>query len=237
MLVENRKYLRWVVFPSPEQIRPSWRTVYLQCNVKRWLPTHVRRPFRSYVIDLTQDSEALLEQYASKTRQKIRKAQRLGIRVERDEDPTEVIRLFRPIVREKGLNPIDRGIFRTKPNLLVSRAVSPDYGVLAAHAYSLDPAAGKVRGLYNASAFRAFAQDPKGRRQAGVANVLLYHEDFLHFHRMGLQIYDFGGYGTPESGATFKGQFRGELVMQYNYYPLWYYGVRQTRKIVRQWFR
>ena len=237
MLVENRQYLRWVVFPSPEQIRPSWRTVYLQCGTVRWLPTHVRRSFQTYQVDLTPAPEALLEQYAAKTRQKIRKARRLGMWVERDEDPTEVIRLFRPIVREKGLNPIDWETFRTKPNLLVSRVVSPDYGVLAAHAYSLDPAAGIVRGLYNASAFRAFAQDNRGRRQAGVANVFLYHADFLHFRQMGFHTYDFGGYGTPESGSTFKDQFRGRLVEQYNYYPVAYYLLRRIRKVMRRWSR
>ena len=237
MLVENRKYLRWVVFPPPERLRPSWRTVYLQCDIARWIPTHIRRPFQSYRVDLTPTPGDLLEQYVPKARQKIRKADRLGFRVERDQDPTEVIRLFRPIAREKGLNAIGVDTFLTKPNLLVSRAISPDYGVLASHAYSLDSAVGIVRGLYNASAFRAFAQDPKGRRQASLANVFLYHADFLYFRQMGFHAYDFGGYGTPESGSTCKDQFRGRLVRQYNYYPIWYAVPRWVRNISRRWSR
>lgn len=233
MLIENRKFLRWVVFPPPELIHPAVRTVYLQCDTRKWLITHQREEFISYVIDLDCLPEELLARYAPKLRQKIRKSRRLGITVVRDQDPSEVIRLFRPTAKAKGLNPIDASSFSTKPNLLVTRAVSPQLGTLAAHAYSLDPLTRRVRGLYNASAFRQFGENTVGRRQASLANGLLYHEDFLYFQGQGFLTYDFGGYGSPATGSTFKDQFRGLKVRQFNYYPMWYFAYRK----LKQWAR
>lgn len=232
MILEQRHILRWVTFPKRTELRPGWRTVYLQCAEKVGLPTHVRRPFITYCLDLDGKPEERLFRYSQKLRQNIHRARRAGITIERDDDPTEVVRLFRPTAEEKGLNAINRATFRSKPNLLVTRAIDPSLGVLAAHAYLLDPESGRVKGEYNASAFRAFAPESEERYRCGQANSLLYHEDLAFFQAEGFCVYDFGGYGGG-SVAYFKDRFKGRLEKQYNYYPIWYFAWRQ----LRQWRR
>ena len=130
------------------------------------------------------------------------------------------------------MNPISEATFASKPSLLISRAVDPDHGVLAAHAYLLDPATGRVKGEYNASAFRRFPKGDPLRYRCGQANSLLYHEDFRYFREQGFQVYDFGGYGQG-SVAYFKDRFHGTVERQYNYYPIWYFAWRQLRRRLR----
>jgi hypothetical protein len=235
MLVEQGKYLRWISFPTPAALQPGWRTGYLQVTTKTRLWTHVRRPFLSYRLDISPGPDALWAQYAKKLRQHIRQAQRADMMITRDEDPTAVIQLFSPIAAEKGLNPISREQFTNRPGLLISRAHHPKWGILAAHAYQLDHRGAIAKGLYNASAFRQFGPDKSLQALCSKANALLYHADFGYFHQLGIKTYDFSGYGIQTSGVNFfKTRFRGQVVKQYNYTPIWYFYLRWLAKKLKR---
>ncbi|PSR11907.1 MAG: hypothetical protein DA408_11265 [Bacteroidetes bacterium] len=236
MIVEQKKLLRWLTFPATDQLRPSLINVYQQCNQRRRLWTHVCQPFTTYLIDLRLPECTLLTNYSKKLRQNIRRAKNAGIRIERDQDPTEVIRLFKPTIRAKGLRRLGQQDFATKTDLLITRAVHPQMGVLAAHAYQLDWATKTVKGVYNASAFRLYPDDKVAQYACGQANSLLYHEDFCSFGHQGFVTYDFGGYGGEAPQVDyFKDRFAGQVAQQYNYYPLWYFCVRWWRSQWKKW--
>lgn len=231
MIEEKKRFLTWVSFPNKEEIKPSLATVYLQCDYRKFLITHIRQPFTTYLINLNLSQQQLIEGYSKKLRQNIKRAQKAQIFVERDQDPAAVILLFAPTAKEKKLNPISEASFLTKTHYLITRAIHPEYGILAAHAYQLDLSTQKVQGLYNASAFREYPDDSSLQYLCGQANSLLYHEDFAYFRKLGYQTYDFGGYGGNASGVDyFKDRFGGKITSQYNYYPIWYFIVRKIRQ-------
>lgn len=231
MIEEKKQLLTWISFPSKEEIRLSLATVYLQCDCRKFLITHIRQPFTTYLIDLSLSQKQLIEGYSKKLRQNIKRAQKAQIFIERDQNPAAVISLFSPTAKEKKLNMISEANFLTKVDFLITRAIHPKYGTLAAHAYQLDLTSKKVKGLYNASAFRQYADDNSLQYLCGQANSMLYHEDFAYFRKLGYRTYDFGGYGGNASGVDyFKDRFGGEVATQYNYYPVWYFLVRKIRQ-------
>jgi lipid II:glycine glycyltransferase (peptidoglycan interpeptide bridge formation enzyme) len=231
MIEEKKRILTWISFPCEEKIKPSLTTVYLQCDYRKRLITHIRQSFVTYLINLKLSPQALLDGYSKKLRQNIKRAKKAGIIIERDQNPAAVILLFSPTAQEKKLNSISEANFRSKVNFLITRAIHPKHGVLAAHAYQLDLPTQKVQGLYNASAFRQFPDDRDLQYLCGQANSLLYHEDFLYFRKLSYKTYDFGGYGGNASGVDyFKDRFGGTVTTQYNYYPIWYFLVRKIRQ-------
>lgn len=237
MIVENKQILRWVIFPTAKVLKLSPRTVYLQCGTAKFLLTHIRRPFYTYTIDLSKTPVELLASYSGKLRQHIRRAEAANIKIERDEDPTAVIDLFRPIAQIKQLSPINKTIFASKTDFIITRAIHPKLGILAAHAYQYDRDNGIVRGLYNASKFRDYHNNQALRSLCSQANAILYHKDFVFFHRQRYHTYDFGGYsmGANPGADYFKDRFKGKIVKQYNYFPWWYFAFRQLRKAWKNW--
>lgn len=230
MIIEKKRWLRWVTFPTRKELRWSLVNVYLQSDAHIFSLTHVRKPFTSYVLDLTKSESELFKQYSKKLQENIKRANRDNITVERDHNPAAVVDLFQETIREKKLNPLQAADFSCKKELLVSRAIHPELGIVAAHAYQLDITAKKVKLDYNASAFRKYPDNKQAQYACGRANSLLFHQDFLYFQERGLLSFDFGGYGqnTPKVDY-FKDRFSGKVVTQYNYYPIWYYFARWLR--------
>lgn len=232
MIIEQSKYLKVYTFPSLSDLKPHPFRLYMQANDKVSLLTHKRLTFTSYTINLAQSAEQLFDNYTAKLRQKIRFISRRSLCIERDQNPGEVIRLFTPSVQALGLNPIHSTNFKDKKHLLITRVVDSEYGTLAAHAYLLDQASGKVKSQYNASAFRLFTTNKAAQNVCAKANAFLYHQDFVYFIDAGFKTFDFGGFGSgvADSVDFFKKQFKGSIEQQYNYVPYWYYYAKRFVK-------
>jgi hypothetical protein len=231
MLVEDRGLLKWLSYPAKSDVRPALRKVYIQCEDNLALWTHQQVPFVSYHIDLMLPNEERFAKYSAKLRQDIRRAQRSELQIQRNQDYHNLLTLLQLTIDARGLSAVHADHFRTKSTLLITSITHPEYATLAAHAYSLDLDGGRIRLEYNASGHRKFPLGSKARNLCGQANCLLFDDDFSFFKNAGYTIYDFGGYGVAPSVNYFKDQFHGQIVEQFNYFPIWYYWYRKLRQL------
>ncbi|RMF04846.1 MAG: hypothetical protein D6772_00010, partial [Bacteroidetes bacterium] len=227
MIVEKRQVLTWISFPEAQALRPGLRTVYLQAAKKQPLWTHIRQAFTSYELDLSLSTEQRWQQYSVGLRSDLRRSKQLSLEVRRHQDPTQLIALLTLTNSSKGLSVVDSGHFRTTDHFLITEMLDIEVGVLAAHAYLLDGPYKRVKLAYNASAFRKFPRGSRQRSRCGLANILLFDQDFDYFRQAGYSLLDFGGYGADAGTRHFKDKFGGRRVQQYNYFPIWYYGYRK----------
>ena len=240
MIIEKTKWLTWVTYPSCPNILWSPVKIYLQSDCKMHLPLFIRKPFPTMLVDLKKSEQELWVQYGSHARRNIRRAMKDNLATRFDQNYQPVRELFKETAAEKGLRGLDEALMQGKQAYCVSHVFAPDGRRLAAHFYDLDEEQGIARLGFNASAYRSYDEGDPNRYLCGRANRYLFHQDFLYFRNKGYAVYDFGGYeresSNPEMASVnrFKAPFNGEIVQQYNYYPLWYYLLRQVRICTRK---
>jgi hypothetical protein len=188
-------------------------------------------PFKTQVIDLSQDSKDLFASLSSNTRYKIRRAEREGIipvviDSPSDDDVGTFSNFFDEFARQKQQPLCNRNklhALRAKQALLLTTAHDQNKQFLVGHAYVADTQIGRLRLLYSASHFRG-SNDTEERNKIGRANRLLHWFDIESAKQRGFSRYDLGGVPIDESDpeknaiARFKSEFGGEHVIEYNGY-------------------
>ncbi len=234
MIAEQKQYLTWVTFPTCKQIRWRVNHVYLQAHCKKFIPFFIRRLFFTKVIDLKVPFTQLYNVMPAKARYQIRRAEKDGLHVSWHQDPAIVIELFNLTASAKKLNGLTKDTLPWGRNYLISQIEAKELGVIAAHYYLLDEEQKRVQLRYNCSAYRKYT-DSSIRSLCGRSNKLLFLKDIQRFQAKGYHHFDFGGYDIKENGAkpnsvsVFKDALPGQIVKQYNYYPIWYYFLRKVR--------
>jgi len=239
MIIEQKQFLTWVTFPTCEQI--IWRVnhVYLQASCKKFMPFFVRRLFFTKVVDLKLPFTQLYKAMPAKARYQTRRAEKDSLHVSWHRAPAIVVELFNLTARAKKLNGLTKDSLPRTANYLVSQIEAEGIGVVATHYYLLDEEQKRVQLRYNCSAYRKYS-DSSIRSLCGRSNKLLFLKDIHRFQTDGYHYLDFGGYEVKESGlepnsvSVFKDALPGYIVKQYNYYPIWYYLIRQIRNWLQQ---
>jgi hypothetical protein len=184
--------------------------------------------FSSMVIDLSRSPEEHLSRMKRHTRYKIRRA------AEQDNLTYEWTNGDNKRLMEDFIEHFDRcaavkhlpSASRRRLEILAEAGaldlsfVRDESGeILAVSSYIVVPP--RVRGLYAAAAFR-MTNDPARRTMIGRANRYVFWQDMLRFRKMGIRLFDFGGYYIGEEDEekirvnAFKHEFAGEVVHQFN---------------------
>lgn len=184
-------------------------------------------PFWTILLDLTFNSDVLLNRMSKETRYEIRRA------VTQDKNVfqcwTDIsagqLAAFRAFHDEWAAQPLTRTSYvRLKAlaadgRLVISQVVEDRGSPLVWHAYLVAPA--RVRLLHSVSALRGISETAR-RSMLGRANRFHHWNDILFFQERGFQNYDFGGWYSGQSDAKglslnrFKEGFGGEIVVGYN---------------------
>ena len=237
MIIEKRKYLNWITFPSSTELKPGFKQVYLQAPEKVFLFSHIRRPFYTLRFDFSIPVEKWLLSLSSKSRNKIRRAEKDNLQFVTDQDIATVIELFNLTVQAKKLNPIKEEKLNKDIPYWVTKLSTSSGEVLAAHFYYLDQDQKIALLRYNCSAYRNF-EESKLRAMCGRANRLLFYKDYQYFQNQGFTFLDFGGYDPNDQAKDitsvndFKSDLGGIVSLQYNYYPIFYWFFRQIRNTI-----
>ncbi|HXD31766.1 MAG TPA: hypothetical protein VN643_11655 [Pyrinomonadaceae bacterium] len=200
--------------------------------VRRFQQTeHLRgmlcREFHTVLIDLTQESDAILDHMKRGTRYEIRRALSADDLTHHHWDGRErgIFNEFcgyaETFLQQKGQPKLDRAWISLMADaglLSLTRIDDNKANGLVWHAYHHGPE--RVTLLYSASSFR---ENPSAefRNLAGRANRLHHWLDMLHFKKDGVATYDFGGWyhgSTDEERLRinkFKQQFGGKVVKNY----------------------
>jgi len=186
-----------------------------------------REPFSTLIVELDADAEMLLAACGRNTRYKVQRAAREGAIASNEADWQRFVAFYNAFAKHKGLATLDG---RSAPNQAGAvRKVTQEGVELVMHSYLIDRDIGRARLLHSASLLHGLAENAS-RAAVGRANRFLHYDDMLYFRRLGLRMYDFGGYaldiaagGELEGINRFKQGFGGRLLAETNYtsMPLW----------------
>lgn len=181
-------------------------------------------PFLTMVTDLSVEEDALVGQFGKDCRYKVHRAETKDrLRLELSDDPGEGLAQFRAFydafAQQKGVPPCDGKWLDAacKAGQLGLTCASREGETLVRHAYLLSGDAAWLQ--YTASCFRD--RDNATRALIGRANRWLHWQGMLHFRRMGIRRYDWGGLFEDESEPgnaginRFKKDFGGQPVRSY----------------------
>jgi hypothetical protein len=180
------------------------------------------------VINLSDyDEKSLLHSFAKNTIYEIKRAMKEGISFEIETSLDTYINFYNNFASSKGLKKIGSDIRDYGDHLLITKALH-DGETLVMHSYLFDNTFKRARLLHSASLFRN-EHDNNKRSLIGRANRFLHYKDMLFFLEKYYKCYDLGGYafGTDDPQRIkineFKDSFRGKLVCEKSYYPVWKY--------------
>jgi len=187
------------------------------------------REFRTLLIDLTADRDALMAGFKKSTAYEIRRCEQSdGLAFAIDPAPAAAavdafIAFFRAFMVDKGWPDAgDKATFygdllhqyRAAGALTISAVAGADGRVLYRHTYIND---GRRARLVNSASIPRSETPPAAQAMMGRANRCLHWRDMLHFKDAGHTLYDFGGISTDgaDSISRFKLSFGGRQVVEY----------------------
>ena len=226
MIVRETRYYRLAELFFDETAVPDDVDVieYFQCSEP--IPHTRCSDFYTLHLDLTQAPEALWARISKNCRDKIHRAEARDGLVEKHWSPAsdalgEFIEAFDRFADSKGIPPAPRERLRRLDDvgaLDISAALSEGNPLVwRCHMR----AAGRARALHKASLHRS-ANDSAERTLMGRASRYLQWQDILCYQRLGMRLYDFGGWYRGHSDAdllrinTFKAEFGGHVVREFH---------------------
>jgi len=182
-------------------------------------------PYGTYIIDLKQEEEILWNNIERITRQNIKRAIKLGVKVERIGGPLEPVHsLIKATFKRSELPFMDYKSFKRFVDGL------GEYCIILKAEYNNIAQSYVVFAFSEYCAYAVYAGNAKNLVQG--ANKLLYWEAIKYFKKMGVNKYDFVGTRiNPEKGSKqealsiFKKHFGCKLVEGY----IWKYPLRPAK--------
>jgi lipid II:glycine glycyltransferase (peptidoglycan interpeptide bridge formation enzyme) len=176
-------------------------------------------------VDLTQNIDAIFRAMQASTRNKIRKAEKLDVRVAVERNGPQAIDdfldLYADLAREKNgqVLQVERGVlgrYASCSDIFLARL---DGAVICGHVNLRDEQGQRQRLLYSAN--RRF-DDHDSARLSGILNHYLHWQEMRIYQEEGFRTYDFGGIsrnGDPHAAGIdrFKLSFGGATVIEHNY--------------------
>ena len=226
MIVRQTRFYRLAELFFDEDAVPGDVDVVEYFQWSEPLPHTRLSDFYTLHLDLTQASETLWAGISKNCRDKIRRAEGRDGLVEKHWSPAsgalaEFIDAFDRFADSKGISPAPRERLRRLD----------DAGVLDVSAALRDGkplvwrchmrAAGRARALHKASLYRD-ADDSAARTLMGRASRYLQWQDILYYQRLGMRLYDFGGWYHGHADADllrindFKAEFGGQVTREFH---------------------
>jgi hypothetical protein len=177
----------------------------------------VRRPFRTVLIDLSREPDAIAADMHKNVRAEIRRADGEGIAWTTDVDPSEFASYHDAFARDKGIAEVGLSRLLSFGTALLLTRATREGKTLAQHAYIVDRTEGRARLLYSSSG-RFEGANPA---LVGRANRWCHWKDMQYLRGQGIGTYDMGGiaFGTNDAAERagideFKMRFGGTVVRE-----------------------
>jgi hypothetical protein len=217
-------------FARRTSARDVFRLVaYFQFLGRRPPLLFIRRSFRTLLIDLGRDPQAILGAMHKNVRAEIRRADTEGITWTTDVELEEFASYHEAFAREKGIEGVDCArLLSFGAALLLSRATQSGR-TLVQHAYIVDHTESRARFLYSSSGRFEGANSAL----VGRANRWCHWRDMLFLREYGIRTYDLGGIASSAGAEKelagideFKIRFGGSPVREDHWLsPLYFVGL------------
>lgn len=207
---------------------------YIQSIANQDLAWMAKQLFHTLTVDILQTQENILSQCTPNCRNEIRKGSKIGLDFYAGPAKKTDGDFIHHFLNTKKLGGFNRKYLGDQHVVI---CIASLHGVrLATHLYVVPSHTSRVRLVYSAVADPVCITtqaEVSPQRLIGIANRFLHFSAMLHFKERGLKVYDFGGIGLDESDPKIKGinefkrSFGGSLITEYNYTPLWVYGIER----------
>lgn len=203
--------------PEPYDIDGVAMAFFQGCERKVDTPGFQRKAALTFMIDLSQDLDTIWNKFSgANVHKEIRRAERAGVVILRNERYEEFYRLYTAVRVQKGLSePISLDIIKKYGTLFVAEYKGQ---VISARVYVED--AEHIRSWVSGSA----RFESKDTALVGNAGRLMVWEAIRYAKDKGIRWFDFGGYNAGgmhgevlDQPNWFKKSFGGEVVTVYEY--------------------
>lgn len=231
MITERKRLMTYTYFNR----NPGWdlRTTHLFSPVVKEIVLMIRVPFPTMVVDL-QDI-AFVNHWSASTRNKINRAEREGLTVDRGNYLIpDILKLFSSTAVLKGLRGYKQADIDSLAHVECS-AVFYEGVMLCSHIWLIDTEEKRALLYVNASNHH---NDNDDKSLTGRAHYFLLWQDGLHLRQLGIAKMDLMGYDPASPNSWLKGIYQwkagthGKEEMLYHYYPGWFYVLRKFRNMV-----
>lgn len=231
-MITQRKRLMTYTYFNPDP-RTDLRTTHLFSSVQKRIALMVQVPFPTMVVDL--GASSFVSQWSASTRNKINRAEREGLTVDRGNYLIpEILKLFASTAALKGLKGYVPEDFEQLPHL-ESSAIYFEGVMLCSHIWLIDKEEKRAMLYVNASNHH---NDNDDKSLTGRAHYFLLWQDGLYLHSQGIETMDLMGYTASSANTWMRGVYQwkagthGKEEMLYHYYPMWFYVFRKFRNML-----
>lgn len=213
-----KTYVVWFS-EAPFDIDGASGVTFMSCPKRVDLPGFSRKEQSTIVFNLDMSEDGLWRNLGKTSRQRIRKAEKEGVRIRINKGHEEFIKLNDRFRKLKGLPPHSvTSDYMERYGILFSAFLNDE---ILAGCFNLSDGQ-NMRGMIGATARLEVA--PERRSMVSNANRMLEWEMIKYARAKAMDTYDLGGYYTgelpdPEKSNinVFKDSFGGKLVTRYDY--------------------
>jgi len=203
----------------PFDVRDCDAVIFRECKNNVEMDGFNKEEFTTLIIDLTQDLDQIFQDMSDSYRKNIRKAEKEGIVIKRNENYEAFYKINEDFRKQKKLPPSNIDInYMKKYGTLFTAEIE---GEVIAGSLNLEDSK-NIRGLLGAS--KRLESDKRMKKLIADANKLITWEEIKYAKSKGLVEYDLGGYYTgsvkdeeKERINYFKKGFGGRIVTHYIY--------------------
>jgi lipid II:glycine glycyltransferase (peptidoglycan interpeptide bridge formation enzyme) len=222
----------------------KYNEVYFHCNssfsnlwkLKKYsfLPEHhplpfgcIRKYFHTVLINLQKTEEELLGKFRSTVKQNCRKAERMGMEVEFNQQLDQFLEFYNRFAQKKGIYQIPREIIQEfNTDQFIVCWVKFEGEILAAGLSLFDK---KLSIAYDYLGASRRLDEHFNKSVVGLAGKLMKKEEILYYWKMGIKTYDLGGYAMGTTNKSLQGinefklSFGGEVAKLSNFKTIPFY--------------
>jgi lipid II:glycine glycyltransferase (peptidoglycan interpeptide bridge formation enzyme) len=174
--------------------------------------------------------EELLNGFRNTVRQNIRKAEKLGMKAEFNQDLIGFLAFYNDFAKTKGIYPIPESLTKELTENFNVCWIRYEGKVLSAGLTLYDK---NLSITYDYLAGSRRLDERFDRNMVGLAGKLMKKEEIFFFKRMGIQTYDFGGYAWETKDKSLMGineyklSFGGKVALLSNFKSVPYYFLKK----------
>jgi hypothetical protein len=177
-------------------------------------------------IDLNQDIEQIKSKFKSNLKNEINQAEKLPFEIIYNNDISTFIDFYNKFAGQKNIYQINEQLKNTIPkNRFLVGFSRLNEEILSANLYIYDIDLGIVRWFLGSS---SRLNENVDKKTIGISNKFLLFQSLIHFKKLNLQKFDFGGFAENTTNKSLKGindfkaAFGGELEKCISYHSLLY---------------
>lgn len=231
MIEQKKKWMTYTYFTRQPEF--ALKGTHLFSFVDQKIPGMTRVPFSTMTVPVREEN--FISAWSASTRNKVNKAVREGFVADRGQNLlADVLRLFSLNAERKKLKGYELSHFDSLHPIACS-AIVHDGVMLCGHVWLLDRSEKRALLYVNASNYLNEHEDAS---LTGRAHYFLLWQDGLFFRNLGIELLDLMGYEANTKNPALKGVYswkegtHGQTEMLYHYYPVWFYALRQFRKLL-----